>query len=295
MKDFNDIESYRNMRKRKARRKHILTFLLIVLLLAGLFAAFTYFFNIDWFDSGQNGQALPAESGEANSEGYPVSLAGETVVDLKSMGGYVVMLSETQTIIYSDSGKRIGSDIHGYANPVIKTNSKRALIYDRGGNKFKVLSKNTLIGDKTVSADIVFAVISDSGYVAVATQEDRYLGCLTVYNNELEEIYKWYSSEYQLVDACFYSNSNGCAVLCYGAESGKMNSAVISLDFSKEDIVFEAVIPNTLGIFEKHLTFSSVTDIIMLVERECWNRQTGTFEVRVSLTYGFKSRLAHQI
>ena len=28
--------------------------------------------------------------------------------------------------------------------------------------------------------------------------------------------------------------------------------------------------------------------------RVCWNRQTGTFEGRVSLTYGFKSRLPHQ-
>ncbi len=32
----------------------------------------------------------------------------------------------------------------------------------------------------------------------------------------------------------------------------------------------------------------------MLIVRECWNWQTGTFEVRVSTTYGFKSRLAHQ-
>ena len=28
--------------------------------------------------------------------------------------------------------------------------------------------------------------------------------------------------------------------------------------------------------------------------RVCWNRQTGTFEGRVSLTYGFKSRHSHQ-
>ena len=27
--------------------------------------------------------------------------------------------------------------------------------------------------------------------------------------------------------------------------------------------------------------------------RVCWNRQTGTFEGRVSLTYGFKSRHSH--
>ena len=29
-------------------------------------------------------------------------------------------------------------------------------------------------------------------------------------------------------------------------------------------------------------------------ERKCWNRQTGTFEVRVSMTCGFKSHLPHQ-
>ena len=28
--------------------------------------------------------------------------------------------------------------------------------------------------------------------------------------------------------------------------------------------------------------------------RVCWNRQTGTFEGRVSKTYGFKSRHSHQ-
>ena len=28
--------------------------------------------------------------------------------------------------------------------------------------------------------------------------------------------------------------------------------------------------------------------------RQCWNRQTGTIEGRVSLTYGFKSHLPHQ-
>ena len=28
--------------------------------------------------------------------------------------------------------------------------------------------------------------------------------------------------------------------------------------------------------------------------RQCWNRQTGTFEVRVSTTCGFKSHLPHQ-
>ena len=48
------------------------------------------------------------------------------------------------------------------------------------------------------------------------------------------------------------------------------------------------------------LTTTAPCAIISLVEsrdsqmRVCWNRQTGTFEGRVSLTYGFKSRHSHQ-
>ena len=45
---------------------------------------------------------------------------------------------------------------------------------------------------------------------------------------------------------------------------------------------------------KKHLTSGFCCGIILSVERQCWNRQTGTFEGRVSLTYGFKSHLPHQ-
>ncbi len=42
------------------------------------------------------------------------------------------------------------------------------------------------------------------------------------------------------------------------------------------------------------LTFAKNNAIIRLFDmRVCWNRQTGTFEGRVSLTYGFKSRHSH--
>ena len=40
--------------------------------------------------------------------------------------------------------------------------------------------------------------------------------------------------------------------------------------------------------------FSVVIKVATLNMRVCWNRQTGTFEGRVSLAYGFKSRHSHQ-
>ena len=47
--------------------------------------------------------------------------------------------------------------------------------------------------------------------------------------------------------------------------------------------------------FKKCLTIFFKSDIILKYSmRVCWNRQTGTFEGRVSLAYGFKSRHSHQ-
>ena len=50
------------------------------------------------------------------------------------------------------------------------------------------------------------------------------------------------------------------------------------------------------NFLKKLLTFLSEFDIILKYSmRVCWNRQTGTFEGRVSLAYGFKSRHSHQL
>ena len=50
-------------------------------------------------------------------------------------------------------------------------------------------------------------------------------------------------------------------------------------------------------IFSQCLQFFKLPCIMVLGiknKRQCWNWQTGTFEGRVSLTYGFKSHLPHQ-
>ncbi len=51
---------------------------------------------------------------------------------------------------------------------------------------------------------------------------------------------------------------------------------------------------NCLDICAKRYYNIHVVDETTRHMRVCWNRQTGTFEGRVSMTYGFKSHHSHQ-
>lgn len=246
-KEFNDIESYRRARRAKRRKRRIVTLSVIVLLCACLIFVFAHFLNIDLFGSESSHGGL-ASGTKPSQEGFPISLEGDTGSDISSMGGLLAVLTDQKFAIYSDSGKWIGSDAHGYANPVAKTTSKRALIYDRGGYKFKVVDKNNVLDSKTLTDKIVFADISDEGYVAVATQQSRYYAKLTVYDSKMQEIYAWSSASTHVVDVDFYKGSKGCAVLGYSANGGVLLSSVISLDFSSEEIKFEKKFEDLLGV-----------------------------------------------
>ncbi|MDF2566912.1 MAG: hypothetical protein K0R90_368 [Oscillospiraceae bacterium] len=245
MENTNDIEIYRKKRKRKRRRKRLITFAIILLLLFGIALAFAYFQNMDLL------QAVNSESNNSSkqvSEGFPIKLAGEKAKDVGYMGGQVTFLGETNFAIYTDGGKNLLTSPHGYTNPVVKSVSKRSLIYDQGGNGFKIESKNETLFKKTIAEKIVFGAISEDGYVAIVKQVDRYASCVTIYDPMLNEIYKWSSAQNQIVALDINKNNKGCVLVAVGASEGEMYSNIISLDFSKEQEVFTTELDGTVGI-----------------------------------------------
>ena len=48
---------------------------------------------------------------------------------------------EQELCFYDESGNKISDNSHNFANPVVRTSGKRVLVYDNGGNSFRVLNK----------------------------------------------------------------------------------------------------------------------------------------------------------
>jgi hypothetical protein len=132
--------------------------------------------------------------GKTESGNFPLSVNDESTGQMTDFDGYLVMLDENHLKVYSESGEEVSSFSHSYADPVVKTAKKRMLLYDNGGNSFKVVNRKSEFFENKTDNSILMAEIADNSYTAVVTQSDKYASVVTVYDSNGIEIYNWSSS-----------------------------------------------------------------------------------------------------
>ena len=242
MDTHGNIEKYRQMRKKKMLRKRIITWIAVVILIGLVVVSFERFFNME-----SSGNPFTGTESGATSKGFPISLLGERIVDLKSMNGWLLSLTESKFTVYTNSGKYVSSDIHGFLNPVLKPAHSNAIIYDRKGYNIKLVTQNSILKEKTFSETIQFAELSDDGKIAVVSSDSNASSVLKIYNSKFEEIYKWSSSSF-IAGLAFNDSNKGLVALTYTVKNGEFTSSIVALNFSQEKILFEQKIPETLGL-----------------------------------------------
>ncbi len=121
----------------------------------------------------------------------PKLLNGDKVDDLRSRGGELFIMSDAYMYAYNTAGKCITTVQHGYNSPRLELSFTRTLIYDRGSYGLRVDSLYTNFVNTQLENKIVTADISDSGYVAVATESNEYSAEVTVYDSKFKSLFKW--------------------------------------------------------------------------------------------------------
>ena len=227
-----DIVSLRRKRKRRRQMVKFSAVLVLVAIVLGLYL------NRDvWVPKleGIGGKFHSVKSGELSGGNFPLSVSGGIDYQVAELNGYLAILSDAYFYIYTDDGDLYDERQHAYANAMLQTAGKKALIYESGGNKFRIDNKRKNIYTKKMEQTIIFARISENGNVAVVTNSDSYVCTLTVFDESGEEIYSRNCVE-RVIDLTFNSNGTGCILATADAVNGSMNSKIISVAFnSKKD------------------------------------------------------------
>lgn len=262
MEELKDIERYRKKQNRKKLLKRLLIFLAIaVIALFGfsVYRSYTEEGTFDLFDLFHT------------SSSFPVRLSGNTVVESRMMGNTIVLLTDRDCAFYTKRGSEIQKQSHGFADPNLKTSSKRALLYDLDGTKFMTASKTGVMLEKELSNRIVFGEIAENGTIAMVTHDDHYACRLTVYNETGEEIFKWYSAEQLITAVDFTDHGSGCVVASINTSGGLMQTSVYGLDFSKQDPLFSTDLENCMAVSiqqKSNGNLQLVTDRSMITLKE---------------------------
>ena len=170
----------------------------------------------------------------ASGDGFPVDLPAGQVLNTAPLGKDLVLMTDTALTVYNSQGKATGIYEHGCTNPICLTNGDRVLTYDRGGKRLQVNSRSGQLFDQTMDYTISAASIGASGHVAVVTDAKYYTNCITVYDQEYEEIYIRETAEL-ITGVSLETKGGGMAVAGIDANGGRLDSTITLFDFTLED------------------------------------------------------------
>lgn len=166
------------------------------------------------------------------SGSYPINISGSTVINSISNGSYYYLLTDTNIAAYSNNGKIVFDELHGFANPVMSVSETRVLIYDQGGKTAYIYNLGGLVHTIETEHEIITASISRSGSVAVSTHSDKYASSVSIYNKNNKQIFTWNSAIDIVNNVIVDPSGKKFAVTTLGVVSGQYSTKLQIFDIN---------------------------------------------------------------
>lgn len=179
---------------------------------------------------------------------YPVSISGSTVLNTFSNKMYYCVLTDTNITAYSNNGKIIFDELHGFANPIVSLSDTRILVYDQGGKSLYIYNLSGKIHTVQTKNEIITASISKNGDFAISTHSDSYTSVVTVYDNNFKEIYTWNSAKEIINNVLVNPSGTKLAISTLNVVSGQFSSKISILNFDSADPLHTLDLGNSLAL-----------------------------------------------
>ena len=151
-----------------------------------------------------------------------------------AVGDSLMTATTTSVRVFDAKGEAVLDKSCNFKYPTMSENADNAVVYDIGGTNVVYLDGSAL----DAKNNIISADLSQSGHLALCTEEAGYKGSVTVYSADKTEAYKWLSADNWVVKAAVSPDGGQLAVLVSG-ENGSIVK-LFELDSIDEQGSFEA-------------------------------------------------------
>lgn len=232
----NDINKYRERKKRNKVKVRTLVFLLIMFVTILIIANWKTLIS-PFKDAGLN----------VGEGGFPVTLPGSTRYVLNVMGDNFYLLTDTYLYTYTGEGGQIAEIQHGFQTPASSAGDKRTLVYDKNGTVFRLYSRSQEIYTGNVDDSIVFGEMGNDERCAVITTSTRYSNYLYVFNGEGTRIFRWASPEGKIMRVCFGAGDKSIYASAVSEKNGELSCSIVRFDIDNaESEVWRTSIGNSI-------------------------------------------------
>ena len=155
------------------------------------------------------------------------------------MTGGFVELGGDSCVVYSRTGTRLNSIQSGYGRPALAAGKTRFVLYNRSGNELRVESRTQTLYTKKLENNIFLCALSDTGTLAVVTDDVSSMAELLVYSPTMEQQLRWNmtSNDGTPLRMAFSPDSRRLAAAAVTAGGGQMQTNLYVVTLAQGDPV----------------------------------------------------------
>lgn len=160
----------------------------------------------------------------SGKETMPLEISGSSVKSIFECNGNIGVVTDGTLSLYATNGKTLFSFAHDMASPVAIAQGRRILLFDQGGTKLIIRTRDKVLFEKTFEYTIVNAELSKEGWLTVITTAQRYTSQLHVWDSTYEqELLTWSASEeYAVLAAADSATKTVAAVSITASDTGEI-------------------------------------------------------------------------
>ena len=159
-----------------------------------------------------------------------------------AVGDSLMTATTTSVRVFDAKGEAVLDKSCNFKYPTMSENADNAVVYDIGGTNVVYLDGSEL----NAKNNIISVNLSQSGHLALCTEEAGYKGYVTVYSADKTEVYKWLSADNWVVKAAVSPEGTRLAVLVSGENGSivkffKLDSTDEQGSFAADQAVFNDI------------------------------------------------------
>ena len=232
---WNDNDEEETPEKRSRLRRFLLLALILVVVLGVVLVA--AYRDGTGFDALHRLFSYGGTEGESGEFTYTYEPSNSNRFAL--LGDSLVVLSDTELEVLDRSGQTVWSTPVKMTSPALATGGGCAVAYDVGGTELYVVDAG---GERlSLRAEegypFISARLNSEGWLAVTAEKKNYKGSVSVYNDQMEHVFDFNSSERFVIDAYVTDNHAELAAVTLGQEESVFVSNIVLYELDKEDPV----------------------------------------------------------
>lgn len=205
-----------------------------------------------------------------SGDGFPVSISGDTVVEMRSMRRTLAVLTDTSLLLLDTAGGEKAKLAHPFADPFLSVDGNYALVTETDGTRYRLYERTAMTYEGTLSGKVLCGDVSRKGIVAVVSTSSNsgYTSELLVFNAKGKQLLRWQNAKWLITDVSLSNTDTLVAISAVSAQGGAMETAVIVFDYSDADIAPREFTQSDLTLCAIHIGDDGT--VFAVGNRELW-------------------------